>query len=232
MSVSGRLAKGIADYGDSRSLGSRFRARRIGPLLSLIDTVFAVKGSVRIIDLGGTRQYWNIVPTDLLEQRDVRITLVNLPESVTPVDEDHFEVLAADACDLASIPDDDFDITHSNSVLEHVGDWERMRAFAREAARVSPRYFVQTPSYWFPIEPHAMTPFFHWLPKPARVRLVRRFGLGHWKRARSVDEAVRIVESARLVNRPMMRSLFPDATIVTERMLMLPKSFVAVKGLG
>jgi hypothetical protein len=75
-----------------------------------------------------------------------------------------------------------------------------------------------------------MTPFFQMLPKPLRVWLVLHFQLGHWPRAATVDAAVRQVERARLLDKRMFQALFPDAVIYTERLLGLPKSFVAVKG--
>jgi hypothetical protein len=127
------------------------------------------------------------------------------------------------------LSDNSFDLVHSNSVVEHVGDWARMKAFAKEVRRLAPRYFVQTPNFWFPIEPHFMCPFFHWLPEPTRVRLLLRAGLGHYRRAGSVDSAVTAVQGARLLNRRMMASLFPDAAIVTERVALLPKSLMAIR---
>lgn len=74
-----------------------------------------------------------------------------------------------------------------------------------------------------------MTPFFQMLPKPMRVWLVLHFQLGHWPRAANVDAAVRQVERARLLDKRMFQALFPDAVIYTERLLGLPKSFVAIK---
>jgi len=76
-----------------------------------------------------------------------------------------FKFFEADGCNLAAFADHSFDIAHSNSVLEHVGSWARMVQFAKEVSRVSEKYFVQTPNYWFPIEPHFVTPFFQWFPK-------------------------------------------------------------------
>jgi hypothetical protein len=62
-----------------------------------------------------------------------------------------------------------------------------------------------------------------------RVWLVAHFRLGHWRRAASTDEAVRIVESARLLSKNMLQELFRDADIVTERFLGLPKSHIAIR---
>ena len=74
-----------------------------------------------------------------------------------------------------------------------------------------------------------MTPFFHWLPKPIRIWLVINFSLGHWRKASSTNEAVKIVESARLLNRKMFHELFSDAHISTERMFLLSKSHIAIR---
>jgi hypothetical protein len=73
-----------------------------------------------------------------------------------------------------------------------------------------------------------MTPLFHWLPKPWRVSLVRRFALGHWPRASTIDEAVEIVESARLLDRRMVEALFPGEPVITERLFLLPKSYMVL----
>lgn len=228
MSITRALAKGLANSDKADSIASQLRAKRIMPLLDMIEAVFKEYGRVDLIDVGGTVKYWNIVPNEYLATRNVNIVIVNLPQNASP-DHDRFKFVAADACNLVDFDDRSFHIAHSNSVIEHVGDWERMVAFAGEISRVAQRYFVQTPNYWFPIEPHCMTPFFHWLPKPLRVWLVGRFQLGHWKKADTIDEAVRIVESARLLNRKMLQELFKDSIISTERFFGLPKSFIALR---
>ena len=73
--------------------------------------------------MGGTPNYWNILPEGYLAERNITITLVNLPSSVKQHDEGHFRFLERDACKLRELTDQSFDIVHSNSVIEHVGDW-------------------------------------------------------------------------------------------------------------
>ena len=229
MSYSQKLAKSISNYQNQNSIGSILRRKRLAPLLKMIEFAFKQYGFVNIIDIGGTETYWNIVSEQFLDKCNVSITIVNLLKSEIVNDHGRFKFIAADACDLSALEDYSFHIAHSNSVVEHVGDWNRMQSFAKEISRIGRKFFVQTPNYWFPIEPHCMTPFFHWLPKPIRIWLVYHFQLGHWKKAESVDDAIQIVESARLLNRAMFQTLFKDANIVTEWLFFLPKSFIAIR---
>ena len=222
------LAKKLTNYESMLSVGSIMRRRRSGPLLDLIERAFAEHGSVSVIDIGGTPAYWNIVPAGMLQDKRVHITLVNLPGAYVSVSEEHFSSVEADGCDLHMFNENAFHIAHSNSVLEHVGDWDRMQRFAAEVSRVAQCFFVQTPNYWFPLEPHCMTPFFHWLPFPLRVALVQRFALGHWERTRDLDSAMRTVEGVRLLDRKMLEELFDDSEILPEKLLFLTKSMTAV----
>lgn len=229
MLIPKRLAVKLTDYGNPKSFASRLRARRSAPLIDLIRKVYREKGAVRIIDMGGTERYWTAVPQDVLTECGVSITVANLPGVEKEPDHGGFRFVSADCCDLSMFSDDAFDIAHSNSVIEHVGDWNRMCEFAEETVRLAPHFYVQTPNYWFPVEPHCMTPFFHWIPKPLRVRLVMRFQLGHYPRAETVSQAVSIVEDARLLDRRMMQALFAGAEIRTERFMLFTKSLSAVK---
>lgn len=149
MSVTKTLARKISNYNNPNSFGSRMRKRRAQPLLSLILDVFKEKGKVEIIDIGGTRIYWNIIPMDLLRAQNVKITIVNIPGSGVSIDDPIFSFVEGDGRNLSNFSDHAFDIAHSNSVLEHVGNFEDMRRFAGEIARVGKKYFVQTPSFWF-----------------------------------------------------------------------------------
>ena len=105
-----------------------------------------------------------------------------------------------------------------------------MVRFADEVKRLAPSYFVQTPNYWFPLELHSFTPFIHWLPRPTQVFLVMHFALGHWAKAKTIHEAIRTTEDAYMLSRAMFRALFPDSELLTERMFLIPKSFIAIRG--
>ncbi|MFT4174914.1 MAG: methyltransferase domain-containing protein [Rhodocyclaceae bacterium] len=223
----GSIARYLTNYANPASFGSVMRRRRIALFVAGIERVFAERGAVRIIDLGGTQEYWNILPRGLLAARNVHITTLNLACAKRPGDSRHFRHVEGDACRVAQYDDGAFDIVHANSVIEHVGNWENMRAFANECQRLGRHYFVQTPNFWFPVEPHFVAPVIHWLPTPTRVSLLMRFGLGNHPRYPTLDGAMDAIEGARLLDVRMMRSLFPSGRIVRERFLLLTKSLIA-----
>lgn len=224
------LMRRVANYEDPRSAGSRLRARRAVHLLALLAAAHERYGRVQVLDVGGRRNYWEVLPGGSLQRFDVHVTVVNLPGEAHPADDERFRHIEGDGCDLAGIADSQFHICHANSVLEHVGDWSRMTQFAQEVRRVAPWYVVQTPYFWFPIEPHFMAPVFHWLPEPWRIRLMLRLRFGRDKPCATLDEAARRVQSARLVDRGMFGELFPDAAVHPERIAGLTKSLVGVRG--
>jgi hypothetical protein len=231
MGVTNLIAKKFTNYDDINSPGSRMRLKRFSSFLSLLDETISTHGHATILDIGGTRKYWNILPSEYLNNGKVKITILNLTGVNLHQNDGVFSYCIDDACDLSQFEAGTFSIIHSNSCIEHVGGWSRICQFANEVRRlaVNGGYFIQTPNYWFPVEPHNLTPLFHWLPRPFRVSLVQHLKLGHWPKTSNVIEAVRWVESARLLDRKEFSALFPDATILKERMFGLSKSFIAIK---
>lgn len=61
--------------------------------------------------------------------------------------------------------DREFDLAHSNAVIEHVGPPDAQRLFLAEMVRVSRRGMISTPNRYFPIETHTLVPFLHWAGK-------------------------------------------------------------------
>ena len=91
-----------------------------------------------------------------------------------------FPAVRAVRADGRELPFEDgaFDIGFSNAVVEHVaGGREGQRRFIAELCRVARQVFVTTPNRWFPLDPHTLLPFTHWLPPgPARERVLRARG--------------------------------------------------------
>jgi SAM-dependent methyltransferase len=121
----------------------------------------------------------------------------------------------ADATERLPFEDGAFDLAYSSSVVEHVAP-DRRAAFAAEVRRVARGWWVQTPAYGFPVEPHALLPAAHWLP-PALRRPYWRLGVaGDW-------------EDIGLLRRAELEALFPGGTVVAERIGPLAKSWISVR---
>ena len=211
---------------DEATYRNRFRMRRFGWLMERIDAIVAARGSCRILDIGGNMQHWRGAE-DLWADRPIRVTLLNLAAPAT--DDPRFTGLAGDARRMPDFADGSFDLVYSNSVIEHVGRWSDQKAMADEVRRIAPHYFVQTPNYWFPVEPHFRAPLFHFLPEPIRLRIVMAMKLGFYPRSRTVDEAYAVIEDAVLRDHRSMAALFPDAEIRREKVALLTKSLVAIR---
>jgi SAM-dependent methyltransferase len=122
----------------------------------------------------------------------------------------------ADAAAGMPFAADEFDLVYCSSVIEHVPP-ERRRAFAEEVRRVGRGWFVQTPAFSFPIEPHALLPFAHWLPVALRKRYWRLGAAGAW-------------EEIALLRRGEIEALFGPAR--AERFAGLVKSWICVSPSG
>lgn len=215
------------------SLSQSFRAKRNVRLRELIAQIHRQRGGVRILDLGGTVAYWRRVGTDFLREHGAHVEVLNRTSSELRAEgmiPDLFSTSVGDACDLSHIKDSAFDLVHSNSVIEHVGSWSNMKAFAGEARRVANAYYIQTPYHWFPIDPHhPRSPLIHWLPRQVQARLLTGLPISHVGRIKTMDEAYSHIDHRSLLDGKQFTFLFPDAEIVSERVFGLTKSMVAVR---
>ena len=208
---------------------NNFRRERMKVFMALVDKVIAARGSCRILDLGGVNKYWQGLEP-VWRGRKLDITLVNNDNHEHILNSSSvFSHLFGDVRDLGRIESRSFDVVHSNSVIEHVGTWEDMKKMAAEARRLAPSYFIQTPNYWFPYEPHFRMPVLHWLPRPMQVALVMAKGRGFFPKAETVDAAHGMLASCSLIDARSMQALFPDAEIRREAFGPLTKSLMAVK---
>jgi len=120
----------------------------------------------------------------------------------------------ADATRRLPFADGEFDLAYCSSVVEHIAPALRP-AFAAEIRRVARGWWVQTPAYSFPVEPHALLPFAHWLAVPARRAYWKLGAAGSW-------------EDIALLRRGEMQALLPG-DLLCERAGPFVKSWINVR---
>lgn len=218
-----RLLGKLVDNARLDSYATKMRRKRFALFRKLLETM---PRPVSILDVGGTQGFWEVM--GFVDAPDVYITLCNV--QAQDVRHERFTAIAADATDLCGISDNQFDVAFSNSAIEHVGDFERQRRMAQEIQRVGTRYFVQTPNYYFPIEPHFLFPGWQWMPLDVRALLLSRFSLGWHRRIPDRDRARAEVAQVRLLRERELLELFPCATVYRERFLGMTKSLVVYGG--
>ncbi len=216
-------------YSDKNSIEFGFRARRFASIERVLKLILEEKGTANIIDLGGTETYW-LVGKDFIDanRHRLNITIVNITDE-SPENGDIFTYHRGSASDPALFRDRQFDFVHSNSVIEHLGSYDAMKVFAENTRRLAPRYYVQTPNYWFPYEPHFRFPGFQYLPRNVRRALIMRYSLGFFSRIDDRAEAEDIIRHHSLLSTHQMTKLFPDAVISHEKFAGLNKSIMAIR---
>jgi SAM-dependent methyltransferase len=217
-----KLLQKLASSTSPDSLASKFRRKRFKFFLEIL-SAFS-NGSATILDVGGWERFWEIQG---FVNTNHKLIILNLNKVET-----HYPNIVSiigDARDLSQFADKSVDIVFSNSVIEHLSTFENQAKMAGEVIRVGKKYYVQTPSYYFPLEPHFLFPFFHWLPIFIRVFLVRHFSLGWHTKSDSDAEALRSIHEIRLLTKSELKRLFPEAIIHTEKFLGLIKSYTAIK---
>jgi SAM-dependent methyltransferase len=179
-------------------LAARARARRHARFFALT----GLAADARVLDVGCGRIGLRALEPTL----DVTgVDLVERPDYPGPF-------VKADATERLPFADGEFDLVYCSSVIEHVPP-ARRAAFAAEIRRVGRGWFVQTPAWSFPIEPHALLPAAHWLPPRLRRRYWRLGAAGAW-------------EELSLLRRGEVEALFGPA--LPERFGPVVKSWVCI----
>jgi hypothetical protein len=176
----------------------------------------------RILDVGGYPEFW---AGNGIESFVTILNLERIPDSPS---NEKMSTVVGDGTDL-KYEDNSFDIVFSNSVIEHVGTFERQQQLANECARVGKRLWIQTPARSFPIEPHFLTPLIHYFPKSWRRKMLRNCTVWGWLVRPSDAQIEDALDEIRLLNDKEMRVLFPDCTIKREKVFGLTKSYIAVR---
>lgn len=206
-----------------RPVSSFFRAKRSKFLMDQIGEI----SEAQICDVGGSRHFWE---SSKLPVSPENLVLVNIDEGETNTEDSRsiYDSTRLILYDGNKIPfsDNFFDLVICNSVIEHV-EIDKRSAFVSELCRVGKTVFLQTPCASFPIEPHFVFPFFHWLPKHISYKLVK---FTPWYILSRPNEST--VQSyffgTNLLTMEEIQTLFADWKISYETFLGLKKSWLLI----
>ena len=96
-----------------------------------------------------------------------------------------------------NLPNNSFDIVHSNATIEHVGSYKNQLLFIKECIRISKKYvFIQTPNRFYPVDFHTILPFIHWLPKKIHRKILNIIGLNFY----GLEKNLNLLSESDLIN--------------------------------
>jgi hypothetical protein len=120
-----------------------------------------------------------------------------------------------DGCALP-FRDKSFDVVYSNAVLEHLPGADLVRRFAAEVQRVGKGWFVTTPNFWYPFDPHYHLPFIQLLPQDHQRQFVLKLGRVPY-------------DYLHLFSRRELRKLFPTSEVIGCRVTFYPETLIAYR---
>lgn len=212
----------ILDNTDTTSLANKFRRKRFEYFREFMkDTPLPIS----ILDVGGREDFWKQM--GLADRAEYEITILNIDEPAN-ARRGNFIFVKGDARDLSEFGDKSYDVAFSNSVIEHIPSTAGRQKMADEIKRVGKKYFVQTPSYFFPFEPHFLFPCFQFFPHALQIYMLMKYNMGWFKKCESKQEAIELLSNNSLLKESEFKSYFSDCRIIKEKFLMLSKSFIAL----
>jgi ubiquinone/menaquinone biosynthesis C-methylase UbiE len=217
-----RFLQKFADSKNAGSIAVKFRLKRFSYFKGII---VDLPKPVRILDVGGTENFW--LQMGYRDNQKINITLLNNEEET--IECSNISFIKGDAGDLSRFADKEFDVVFSNSVIEHIGNLSDRKKMADEIHRVGKRYFVQTPNYYFPLEPHFLFPLFQFFPRSLKISLLKNFNLGWFEKCKTKQQAEDLLDSIHLLKQQEFRELFTDGKLHKEKFFGFTKSFVLIK---
>jgi ubiquinone/menaquinone biosynthesis C-methylase UbiE len=198
------------------SLAPLARRRRRQVVDRFLAWMCPIPDRATLLDVGGPG-----LATVLLAPYFKTVVAVNLdPEALSPshiADPESFVRIMGDGC-ILPLRDKSVDLVLCDNVIEHVREQAR-EGLISELRRVSKNgFFITTPNYWFPFEPHYHMPLFQFLPLHWRESLLRRASFG-W-----VSDPNEFI---RLLSRRDLQRLLPEATVNGIGFTPFPETLVA-----
>ncbi len=233
------MFKTLADNTRSNSVSNKFRRKRFKFFLEFIKDI---ERPVKILDLGGTVNFWSQL--EYADSDEFDITIVNIEEDpllfppllnhagtsfIKRELKNEIKFIKADAADLSRFKSNDFDIIFSNSLIEHIGSYAEQKKFAEEIMRTGKKYFIQTPNYYFPFEPHFLFPCFQFFPQTIQIFLLTNFKMGWFQKCSSANEAKLLLNSINLLKKKTLIRFFTNGKLYKEKILFFTKSFIIYK---
>ena len=215
------LFHSFINHSNPDSFVNSLRKKRFRRIREIIEELIAVRGSVKVLDIGGELAYWKNMGW---QNNAATIYLLNLDPVENKEQQEGYIQVQGNALELP-YEMGEFDVVFSNSVIEHVGSKDNQKIFANEVRRVSSNYIIQTPSFWFPLEPHSMIPFFQFIPHSIRAVLIMVFNINYFPKAKSYQEAIKVSNDTLMLTRSGFQKLFPEAVIEVEYLYGIPKSY-------
>jgi hypothetical protein len=219
------LFKIWVDHSKKDSFVNTIRKKRFAYQKLLIEKLLETKETINILDIGGEIEFWKHLGWD---NKRCTIYLLNLESVPSIKPTPGFIQITGNALALP-FEQDEFDLIFSNSVIEHVGSYTNQQLFAAETKRVSNKYMIQTPSIWFPLEPHSLIPFFQVIPHSMRAILIMFFNINYFPKQKTYKAALATSKSTLMFSKKRFKALFPEAEIQVERLFGIPKSYTAIK---
>jgi hypothetical protein len=196
-----------------------FRRKR----MHRFEKILQIADHLKVLDVGGTQFNWQFIKSHC------SVTIVNLEKpGEWDASKNNFTFEAGDGTKLP-YHTKSFDVVYSNSVIEHLGTLDHQRAFANECTRVGKCIWVQTPSKYFPIEPHLITPCIHWLPVRWQAKLMRNFTVWGLITRPTKEYIDNFLKERRLLSYGEMKTLFHSCRIMKERFFFITKSYIAIR---
>jgi len=170
------------------------------------------------LEIGGP----NFIATDIIAPHFNRYIIINPSKNdlnkssstdiITPIYGDGRQLPLADKS---------IDFIFCNAVIEHIPKTER-HLLAQEIQRVCKKgFFVSTPNYWFPFEPHYHLPFFQYIPETVRRFLLKWLSIGYINRTKSNSPYIQLLTHRGL------KTLFPNAISGSVRTALIPEIIYA-----